>query len=65
MVWLYEAQLLVPSLYECSEFVGYEDDGTPFRVLWKPVQDFYEGAVLYPNGLLAHLQSKFLGSGSE
>lgn len=49
---LYEAEFCDETPYEKDEFVGYEDNGVPFRVLWKSVADFEQGDCLYPLGLL-------------
>lgn len=62
LVLLYEGTLADPARYEQSELTAYEDDGTPFRALWKPLADFGPGkAPLYPDGLLAFLQGTRTG----
>jgi len=62
VVLLYEGILADTVLYEQAEMTAYEDDGTPFRALWKPLADFGEGkAPLYPDGLLAFLQGARTG----
>jgi 8-oxo-dGTP pyrophosphatase MutT (NUDIX family) len=50
---IFEGAFVDLSLYGRGEMVGHEDDGTPFKVLWKPLSDFGDGhAPLYPEGLL-------------
>jgi len=52
IVQLYEGEFVDPSIYEQPELVGHEDDGSPFKAMWKPLIDFQNGALLFPNGLL-------------
>jgi ADP-ribose pyrophosphatase YjhB (NUDIX family) len=52
IVFVYEASLVDERLYAADELTGYEENGTPFRVLWKPLGSFGPGAPLYPDGLL-------------
>jgi 8-oxo-dGTP pyrophosphatase MutT (NUDIX family) len=41
-----------PRFHELEEWEGRGDD-SPFRVLWKPVSSFVDGAaILYPEGVL-------------
>lgn len=61
LVLLYEGELTDKTLYEKEEMVAHEDDGSTFRVVWKPLGFFQRGkAPLYPDGLLALL----LGEGA-
>jgi 8-oxo-dGTP pyrophosphatase MutT (NUDIX family) len=48
---LYDGELADSSLYERGELHAQEDDGVPFRALWKPLAEFGPGAPLYPEGL--------------
>ena len=58
IVQVYAAELVDTSLYERQEMTGVEDDGTPFKVLWKPLADFKNGGPpIYPDGLLEFLDS--------
>jgi 8-oxo-dGTP pyrophosphatase MutT (NUDIX family) len=53
IVLVYEGTLADHGIYERDSFVGHEDDGTSFKVVWKPLEEFRSGKVpLYPNGLL-------------
>lgn len=46
-------QLVDTSLYKTSSFNGEEDDGTIFKLFWKPVSDFQDGKLrLVPENLL-------------
>ncbi|HEX6510527.1 MAG TPA: NUDIX hydrolase [Chloroflexota bacterium] len=56
IVQVYEAMPADPSLYEREHMTGYEDNGTQFHVMWKPLAGFLAGeAPLYPDGLLEML----------
>jgi 8-oxo-dGTP pyrophosphatase MutT (NUDIX family) len=58
IVQVYHTEFADPTLYRHDELIGRENDGTPFRALWKALADFEEGqSVLYPNGLLQLLRS--------
>lgn len=53
IVLVYEAAFAEPHYYTMAETTGHEDNGLPFRALWKPLADFgTEGDRLYPDGLL-------------
>lgn len=55
IVFAYDAVFTNRSLYAARELQGNED-GQPFRVIWRPVSDFASGRdILYPTGLLAVL----------
>jgi 8-oxo-dGTP pyrophosphatase MutT (NUDIX family) len=53
IVLVYEGTLADDAVYEVDAFVGHEDDGTPFKIVWKSLEAFRRGeAPLYPDGLL-------------
>lgn len=53
IVIVYEADLVDKSFLEKSAITGYEDDGSPFKVVWKPIEFFkLSRAPLYPDGLI-------------
>ncbi|HEX8598438.1 MAG TPA: NUDIX hydrolase [Chloroflexia bacterium] len=52
---VYDAEFVDATLYEQGELNAHEDDGVPFRALWKPLSEFGPGAPLYPEGLMALL----------
>lgn len=52
VVFVYEADFIEMSFYENASFFGEEDNGTRFKLLWKPINDFSNNKlVLVPNGL--------------
>jgi 8-oxo-dGTP pyrophosphatase MutT (NUDIX family) len=52
IVLVYSCRFQDSALYEKSEFIGREDDGSTFKCMWKPLADFAEGDIpLYPEGL--------------
>ncbi|MEF7494297.1 NUDIX domain-containing protein [Lysinibacillus sphaericus] len=52
VVFVYEADVIEMSFYENASFFGEEDNGTRFKLLWKPISDFSNNKlVLVPNGL--------------
>ena len=51
IVLVYDGELSDPGLYERGVLHAQEDDGVPFRALWKPLVEFGPGAPLYPEGL--------------
>lgn len=52
VVFVYEADFIEMSFYENASFFGEEDNGTRFKLLWKPISDFSNNKlVLVPNGL--------------
>ena len=56
IVMLYEADLVDEALYERNPIWGQEDDGSPIKAVWKPIDDFREGrGRLVPECLLAML----------
>lgn len=53
IVQVFRTSFVDPALYHVDELTAHEDDGTPFRALWKSLADFEDGGPpLYPNGLL-------------
>jgi hypothetical protein len=52
IVFVYEANAAEPRIYELDRLQAFEDDGSPFDVIWKSMKDFVDGAPLYPDGLL-------------
>lgn len=56
IVLVYEADLADEALYDQCPIWGQEDDGSPIKALWKPLDDFrYGRSRLVPEGLLAML----------
>ncbi len=45
LVIIYEDDFVDPAMYEKSWFTGFEDDGPPFPVLWKKIEDFADPDV--------------------
>ena len=57
IVMLYEADFVDKTMYERSPIWGQEDDGSPIKAVWKPLDDFKVGrGRLVPEGLLAILE---------
>lgn len=57
IILLYEAELADRSIYETDQILGREDDGSPLKVAWKPLNFFLSRkAPLYPDGLLEVLK---------
>lgn len=53
IVLIYEGDLADRAIYEREMMIGHEDDGSPFKTVWKPLTFFERGdAPLYPDGLL-------------
>ena len=53
IVFIYEGDFADESFSGRSVVIGYEDNGDPFRAVWRPLTDFQEGDLpLYPDGLL-------------
>lgn len=55
IIMVYEGRFVNDGWYDRSHVKGHEDNGLPFKALWKPLEDFRQGAILYPTGLLARL----------
>ncbi|MGC9356472.1 MAG: NUDIX hydrolase [Anaerolineae bacterium] len=55
IIMVYEGRFVNDDWYDRSHVKGHEDNGLPFKALWKPLEDFRQGAILYPTGLLARL----------
>lgn len=58
IVQVYDGQFVDQALYERPSVSGTESDGQPFEAVWKEIESFSAEKPLYPNGLLALLQSK-------
>ena len=57
IVMLYEADFVDEGMYRRSPIWGQEDDGSPIKAVWKPLDDFKAGrGRLVPEGLLAILE---------
>ena len=57
IVLLFEADLQDAATYEVEEFAGLEANGDALAVMWKPLIDFRGSDRLYPEGLIALLDS--------
>jgi ADP-ribose pyrophosphatase YjhB (NUDIX family) len=60
IVLLYEADFADPAVYENDEMICQEDDGLPFRAVWKSLDEFGkdEDGPLYPDGLMVILEQR-------
>ncbi|MBU7595936.1 NUDIX hydrolase [Metabacillus halosaccharovorans] len=59
VVLVYDATFVDTSFYETSSFDGVEDDGTIFKLFWKPVSEFKNGKLrLVPENLLELIQER-------
>ena len=57
IVMVYEADLADETMYDRSLIWGQEDDGSPLKVVWKPIDEFKTGkGWLVPEGLLELLE---------
>lgn len=57
IVLIYKGEFKDESFYDDTEFIGYEDDGSSFKCLWLPLQEFIDKeSILYPDGLLEMLK---------
>jgi 8-oxo-dGTP pyrophosphatase MutT (NUDIX family) len=53
VVFVYEVDFIDRKYYEQEWVTGYEDNGDPFKALWKGLDFFRDSrAPLYPDGLL-------------
>ena len=53
IVIIFEADFASKAIYEKDQVIGYEDNGKPFKAVWKPIEYFANSnAPLYPDGLL-------------
>ena len=53
VVFVYDAEFVDKSFYDQSSFLGQEDNGATFKLLWKPISDFTNNKLnLVPDGLL-------------
>ena len=52
IVLVFRAKFKDEAFYADIEFIGHEDDGTPFKCSWIPIQKFSnDELILYPAGL--------------
>jgi hypothetical protein len=59
IVMVYDATFVDTSLYKTKSFEGQEDDGTIFKLFWKPVRDFQNAKLrLVPENLLGLIQER-------
>ena len=62
IVFIYDARLTDPALYEREELVGEESNGQRFVARWMPLETFAPGGPpLYPHGLYELLSSGSAG----
>ncbi|MGG0654956.1 NUDIX hydrolase [Rummeliibacillus pycnus] len=40
VVFVYDAEFIDKSFYDKTSFLGQEDNGATFKLLWKPISDF-------------------------
>jgi 8-oxo-dGTP pyrophosphatase MutT (NUDIX family) len=57
IVLLYEGDFADPAIYEKPWVECHEDDETPFRAVWKSLDEFNDVTPLYPDGLLGLITS--------
>jgi ADP-ribose pyrophosphatase YjhB (NUDIX family) len=59
IVLLYEADFADRSIYDKDELHCQEDDGLPFKAVWKPLSEFGKDkdGPLYPDGLMEILMN--------
>ncbi len=56
---VYDGRLADEALYRRPEIAGKEDNGWPFKAVWKSLDDFQpDKPPLYPDGLLEFLQKR-------
>ncbi len=55
IVFVFQGDLVNKSIYDKPFIYGQEDNGQPFKALWKALSDFNDGPPLYPDGLLEFL----------
>ena len=60
IVLVYEADFADPAVYENDEMTCQEDDGLPFKAVWKSISKFGKDkdGPLYPDGLMAIIQQR-------
>jgi 8-oxo-dGTP pyrophosphatase MutT (NUDIX family) len=58
IILVFEADLVESAMYEVPELTGVEANGANLDVMWKPLADFRAGDRLYPDGLLALLETQ-------
>ncbi|MGP4039729.1 NUDIX hydrolase [Gracilibacillus sp. D59] len=59
IVIVYDATFVDDSVYKVNSFEGKEDDGTVFKLFWKPLNEFKKGKLrLVPENLMTLIQEK-------
>lgn len=56
IVLLYDGQFADPALYEQEDITAMEDNGVPFRAVWRRLDEFGPDVPLFPDGLLQLLK---------
>jgi 8-oxo-dGTP pyrophosphatase MutT (NUDIX family) len=57
IVFIYDGEFADQSIYQKSSFLGLEDNGESFTLMWKPISDFQDnGFRLVPEELLSLIQ---------
>jgi len=57
IVLVYDGTFADETLYQRQVIEGHEDNGSPFRAIWKSLAEMANGSPpLYPDGLLERLQ---------
>ncbi|SFL58945.1 NUDIX domain-containing protein [Gracilibacillus orientalis] len=57
VVMVYDASFVDDSLYKINSFEGKEDDGTSFKLFWKPLSEFENGQLrIVPESLMTLIQ---------
>jgi len=52
IVLVYDGAFTDPAVYDTPEITAVEHNGTPFRAIWKRLDEFSEKTPLYPDGLM-------------
>jgi 8-oxo-dGTP pyrophosphatase MutT (NUDIX family) len=56
-VFVYDGEFADLSIYQKASFLGLEDNGEPFKLIWKPISEFQDNRLrLVPEELLALIQ---------
>jgi 8-oxo-dGTP pyrophosphatase MutT (NUDIX family) len=59
IVMVYDAEFVDNSVYRTNSFEGIEDDGTTFKLFWKPLIEFQNGKLkLVPEDLMTLIPEK-------
>jgi 8-oxo-dGTP pyrophosphatase MutT (NUDIX family) len=66
IVFVYDAEMPDPALYEQEEFRGYESDGEPIRAFWQDLNEIGpDTPPIYPDDLLNLLDETGNRSGTD